>query len=371
MRRALSLAERGYGRTSPNPMVGAVIVRNGRIIGEGWHQRAGEPHAEVNAIAAARRANHNLQGATLFVTLEPCSTFGRTPPCSAAIAASGIREVIAAAHDLNPKHSGRGFRLLRATGLRVRSGLLQANAALLNEGFNHWITRKTPFIACKCAMSLDGKIATNSGDSQWITSEKARSMAMRLRLGADAIAVGVNTILRDDPALTLRPSPGLRIPSWKKLKRIVFDPEGRIPASARILNDESAALTTVVVTKRATKKKIATLERQVRVTIAPTISASRQINLRWLMRELGREEITSLLVEGGGETHFNFLQQALVHRVYFFYAPLLITGRAAPKAVGGDHSLQRGQGICLTQVEWSKVGRDLLCRALVQRRRQK
>ena len=367
MRRALQIARKGFGGTSPNPMVGAVIVRDGAVLGEGFHKRAGEGHAEVTAIAAARRAGKDIRGATLYVTLEPCSTFGRTPPCTSAIVESGISEVIVGATDPNAKHAGKGFELLRKAGIRVRHGLLAEECTRLNEGFNHWISSKLPFVVCKCAMSLDGKIATNSGDSKWITGEKARAFGMRLRLGADAIVAGVNTILRDDPSLTLRPGAGIKIPAWKKLRRIVLDPTGRIPETARVLRDENAALTTLVVTGDAGLKKINALEQLVRVIVAPR--TAQEINLRWLMKLLGREEVTSLLVEGGGETHFSFLRQGLAGRVHFFYAPMVITGRDAAKAVGGERTLAQGRGLALRDVEWTKVGEDLLCSALVAGRR--
>ena len=367
MRRALQIACKGFGGTSPNPMVGAVIVRDGAVLGEGFHKRAGEGHAEVTAIAAARRAGKDIHGATLYVTLEPCSTFGRTPPCTSAIVESGISEVIVGTTDPNAKHAGKGFELLRKAGIRVRHGLLAEECTRLNEAFNHWISSKLPFVVCKCAMSLDGKIATNSGDSKWITGEKARAFGMRLRLGADAIVAGVNTILRDDPSLTLRPGAGIKIPAWKKLRRIVLDPTGRIPETARVLRDENAALTTLVVTGDAGLKKINALEQLVRVIVAPR--TAQEINLRWLMKLLGREEVTSLLVEGGGETHFSFLRQGLAGRVHFFYAPMVITGRDAAKAVGGERTLAQGRGLALRDVEWTKVGEDLLCSALVAGRR--
>ena len=367
MRRALLLARKGFGGTSPNPMVGAVIVRDGIVLGDGFHKRAGEAHAEVNAIATARRAGKDIRGAILYVTLEPCSTFGRTPPCTSAIIESGISEVIVGATDPNAKHSGKGFAVLRKTGIRVRHGLLAEECTRLNVAFNHWISERRPLVVCKCAMSLDGKIATNSGDSKWITGEKARAFGMRLRLGADAIVAGVNTILRDDPALTLRAGPGIKIPAWKNLRRIVLDPTGRIPETARVLTAEKVSLTTLVVTEKAGLKKIKALEKLVRVIVAP-LSAG-EINLRWLMRLLGREEVTSLLVEGGGETHFSFLRQSLVGRVHFFYAPLVISGRDAAKAVGGRRTLARGRGLALREVEWTKVGEDLLCSALIAGRR--
>ena len=363
MRRALALAGRGYGGTSPNPMVGAVLVRNGKVVGEGWHRRAGEPHAEINALAVGK--SRDIRGATLFVTLEPCSTFGRTPPCTTAIIQSGIREVIVAATDPNPKHASKGFAILRKVGIKVRTGLLEEEANRLNEAFNFWVTKKRPWVVCKCALSLDGKIATNTGESKWITGSRARQFGMRLRLGADAIVVGINTVLRDDPALTSRAAPGLRVPSWKKLHRVVLDPEGRIPDNARVLTDENARLTTVVLGNGAPAERVESVKKLARVWVAPMKGSEREIDLRWVLKKLAAEDVTSVLVEGGGETHARFLRQGLVNRIHFFYAPLIITGRAAPKGVAGGRTLRRGQGLKLTAVEWRKVGPDLLCSALV------
>ena len=225
MRLALRLARRGYGATSPNPMVGAVLVKGGKIIGRGWHRRAGLPHAEIEALRDAQKRGHNPRGATLYVTLEPCCTHGRTPPCTDAIIAAGIERVVVGATDPNPKHAGKGFKILRRAGIevitlvkgarhpcmpgwqdtkrRVRNDApyqrLSDECVKLNEAFNHWIVHRTPFVTVKAAMTLDGKIATASGESKWITGEKARAHGMKLRLGNDAILVGINTILADDP----------------------------------------------------------------------------------------------------------------------------------------------------------------------------
>src|ERR1019366_4427210 len=261
MRLALRLARRAYGRTSPNPMVGAVLVKGGKIIGRGWHRGAGQPHAEIEAMRDAQRGGHNPKGATLYVTLEPCCTQGRTPPCSAAIIAAGIRRVVAGATDPNPRHAGRGFRILRRAGLSVTHGVLARECGQLNETFNHWIVRGAPFVTVKAAMSLDGKIATVTGESKWITGEPARALAMKLRAGADAVLVGVNTILKDDPALTLR-LPGF---AGKVLRRLVLDPRGRTPLAAGIVSDASAHLTTVVVTSAAPSQRLAALRRRARV----------------------------------------------------------------------------------------------------------
>jgi diaminohydroxyphosphoribosylaminopyrimidine deaminase / 5-amino-6-(5-phosphoribosylamino)uracil reductase len=230
MRLALGLARRGYGATSPNPMVGAVLARGGRVLGRGWHHRVGLLHAEIEALRDAQKLGHNPRGATLYVTLEPCSTHGRTPPCTDAIMAAGIKRVVVGATDPNPKHAGRAFKILRRAGIEVTHGILGEECTRLNEAFNHWIVRGTPFVTVKAGMTLDGKIATASGESRWITGERARAYGMKLREGADAILVGVNTILADDPSLTLRPAKKTK--TSKQLRRIVLDTMARAPLNA-------------------------------------------------------------------------------------------------------------------------------------------
>ena len=342
MKRALILARRGYGGTSPNPMVGAVVVRDGKVLGEGYHRRAGEAHAEINALRKAGEA----AGATLYITLEPCSTRGRTPPCTESILAAGIARVVVAARDPNPAHAGRGLRLLRARGIQVEEGLLAREAERLNEAFNYWITQRKPFVHLKCAMSLDGKIATNTGESKWITGTQARQYGMRLRLGADAIVAGINTILRDDPQLTIR---GVRAPKWKRLWRVIIDSGGRIPRTAKVLQGEEAILVT------GRKSRPPGLVRALRVP-----KKGKVLDLGFALSALEAEGITSVLIEGGGETHYHFLEQGWVNRVHFLYAPRIITGRAAPKAVGGPVSLKPPAGLKLREPEWKMLGRDLL-----------
>jgi len=357
MRLALRLARRAYGRTSPNPLVGAVLVKRGKIIGRGWHRRAGQPHAEIEAIRDAQKHGHNPKGATLCVTLEPCCTQGLTPPCTQALIAAGIRRVVAGATDPNPRHAGRGFRILRRAGLPVTRGVLARECEQLNQAFNHWIVHRTPFVTVKAAMSLDGKIATVTGQSKWITGEPARAFAMKLRAGADAVLVGVNTILKDNPRLTLRPG-GL---AGKALRRIVLDPRGRTPLAAGILRGASASLTTLVVTKSAPPQRLAALRRRARVLVAPARRG--RIHLPWLLRTLGRENVTSLLVEGGGET--NALWMPLCQRIVFFYAPLILGGRQAPTAVAGDGLRTPAGELRLRDVQWRRLGGDLLLIARV------
>jgi diaminohydroxyphosphoribosylaminopyrimidine deaminase/5-amino-6-(5-phosphoribosylamino)uracil reductase len=365
MRLALRLAARARGFTSPNPLVGAVLVRRGRILGQGWHHRAGEPHAEIEALRDAARRGFSARGATLYVTLEPCCTHGRTPPCTEAILAAGIRRVVAAATDPNPRHAGRGFDRLRAAGLRVETGLFAAEAARLNEAFNHWIVHGTPWVTLKCAMTLDGKIATATGESRWITGPAARARAQQLRLEADAVLVGVNTVLADDPALTVRRSGAGDDPAavLKPVRRLVLDARARTPLTARLVGDAWAAWTTVFVSRRAPARRVAALARRVRVVAAPEKDG--RLDLDWILRRLGREGVTHLLVEGGGEVNASFFAAGRVHRVVFFYAPKVLGGRAARKAVAGEGFRAWPEIPRLRDLEWRRAGEDLWLTARV------
>ena len=405
LREALRLAKRGYGTTSPNPMVGAVLVKGGKIIGRGWHRRAGLPHAEIEAIRDSQKRGHNPRGATLYVTLEPCCTHGRTPPCTDAIIAAGIKRVVVGARDPNPKHAGKGFKILRRAGITVfrwgersrEPGRLASRTSSrgrsphlhladecvsLNEAFNHWIFHRTPFVTVKAAMTLDGKIATASGESKWITGDKARAVGMRLRQGSDAVLVGVNTVLADDPALTARAS--MEHGRWKMAKpirRFVLDSLARTPLSAKVVSDDFGALTTIVVSRHAPKNRVAALAKQVNVLIAPVQEVGRavpyparrarsdapyqQIDLRWLLQKLGSENVTSLLVDGGGEVNASFLLGGFAHRVAFFYAPKILGGQDARKAVAGDGVKSLAEVLQLRDVEWKRIGEDLMMTARI------
>jgi len=368
MELAVRLARRGYGTTYPNPMVGAVLVKSGRIIGRGWHRRAGGPHAEIEALGDAQKHGRAVRGATLYVTLEPCSTHGRTPPCTEAILAAGLRRVVAGATDPNPKHAGQGFKILRSAGLEVIRDPLAGECERLNEAFNHWIVHRTPFVTVKAAMTLDGKIATADGESKWITGEKARAEGMRLRRGSDAILVGVNTVLADDPSLTAR-TPGKAGDSRpaKPLRRIILDSLARTPLTARVVSDEFAAWTTMVVSARAPARRLSALARKVAVIAAPSAVGQGRaaIALPWLLAKLGSEDVSSLLVEGGGEVNASFLLGGLAQRVAFFYAPKILGGRDARKAVAGEGAGSLREVVQLGEVEWRKLGKDLLLSARV------
>jgi diaminohydroxyphosphoribosylaminopyrimidine deaminase/5-amino-6-(5-phosphoribosylamino)uracil reductase len=373
MHLALRLARRGYGATSPNPMVGAVLVKNGKVIGRGWHHQAGGPHAEIEALRDAQLHGHSPRGAALYVTLEPCSTQGRTPPCTEAIIAAGIKGVAAGATDPNPKHAGRGFEILRRAGIETIHEILGNECTRLNEAFNHWIVHRTPFVTVKAAMTLDGKIATANGESKWITGEEARAVGMKLRQGSDAILVGVNTILADDPSLTVRTRlGGGRWMPGKPIRRIILDSMARTPLDAKVVSDPFAAQTTIVVGKRAPKNRVSALGKRVDVLVAPLAKSAignRQsaISVRWLLKKLGAENVTSLLVEGGGEVNASFLLSGLAQRVAFFYAPKILGGRGARKAVAGEGAKSLRDILQLHDLEWRKLGEDLMLTALVLR----
>ena len=404
MRLALRLARRGYGMTSPNPMVGAVLVKGNRVIGRGWHHRAGLPHAEIEAIRAAGKRGNNPKGATLYVTLEPCSTHGRTPPCCETIIAAGIKRVFIGTIDPNPNHAGKGFKILKRAGVevvrfdnegrnpvrdvspsdkkrRARSDapyLVAEECERLNEAFNHWIVERTPFVIVKAGMTLDGKIATATGESKWITSIESREFAMHLRRGVDAILVGVNTVLADDPSLTVRGGTGnaehrTSNAGRRRLRRVILDSMARTPLDSKMVSDEFAELTTIVVSQRAPKKRVMGLAKRVNVIVAPRIGGRRtridapyQLDLHWLMKKLGAENVTSLLVEGGGEVHESFLLGGLAQRVAFFYAPKVLGGRDSRKAVAGEGARGLDEVIDLKDMEWRKFGPDLCLTARLE-----
>jgi diaminohydroxyphosphoribosylaminopyrimidine deaminase/5-amino-6-(5-phosphoribosylamino)uracil reductase len=353
MRRAIRLAQRARGGTFPNPLVGAVLTQAGAIIGEGWHQRAGGPHAEIEAFRDAESRTQSTAGATLYVTLEPCCTHGRTPPCTAAIIKAGVRRVVVGTVDPNPAHAGHGLELLRQNGIEVVVGVSEPEAARLNPAFNHWIVRRTPLVTLKSAMTLDGKIATAAGESKWITNEQSRAEVLRLRRDSDAVLVGLNTVLLDDPGLL--PAPRHAGPFRR---RIVLDSRARTPLTAKLVNDSARAQTIVVVSESAPPRRVAALRQQVHVIVAPVAKSG--IDLPWLMRELGRLPLTHLLVEGGGEVHASFLAAGLVHRVAFFYAPKILGGAASRRSVAGAGFTSLGVTPRLVRCRTRRFGSDFL-----------
>jgi len=328
MRRALELAERGRGLTSPNPMVGAVVVTaGGEVIGEGFHARAGGPHAEVDAL---QMAGARARGATLYVTLEPCAHQGRTPPCVDAIVAAGVARVVAAVGDPNPLVAGRGFAELRRAGIEIVAGVAAAEAERQNRVFLTAMRERRPHVTLKAAMTLDGKIADAHGASRWITGEPARRHAHRLRSEADAIVVGVGTVLRDDPELTVR----LGEPWPREPLRVVLDTGGRTPRGARIIGSGTPARAVIVVGTDAPEERTRQLA-AAGATIVRCRTRDARVDLGALLAELFAREVRAVLVEGGGEVHAAFLDAGLVDRVAMFVAPLLVGGRDATPVVGG------------------------------------
>ncbi|MCX7750945.1 MAG: bifunctional diaminohydroxyphosphoribosylaminopyrimidine deaminase/5-amino-6-(5-phosphoribosylamino)uracil reductase RibD [Candidatus Bipolaricaulota bacterium] len=349
MRRALELARRGWGWTRPNPLVGAVVVKDGEIVGEGWHAVRGGPHAEEVAL---RAAGARAQGADLYLTLEPCVDFpGKcTPPCVDALLAAGIRRVIVATRDPNPCVDGRGLHRLQEAGVEVIEGVLADEARKLNEVFFHWIRTRTPFVVLKLALSLDGKIATRTRRSRWITGEESRRVVHLLRARYGAVLVGVGTVLADDPSLTVREAEG------PQPLRVVLDSAGRIPLEAKVLSPE--APTVVATTDRMPDSVEEALRgKGAEVWRLPTVGG--EVDLRALLRRLG-ERTDSVLVEGGSEVAWSFLARGLVHKIAFFYAPLVLGGREAVPAVGGEGVANPAEGIRIRNLEVERVGEDLL-----------
>ena len=302
---AIALAKKAEGMTSPNPVVGAVIVSKGKIVGRGYHKRAGLAHAEINAL---RQAGAKAKGATLYVTLEPCDHFGRTPPCTAAIIKSGIKRVVIAIKDPNPVNNGSGIRRLNKYGIKTKVGILAKYALEINRPYIKFITKNIPFVTVKVAQSLDGKIATRTGDSRWISSEESRRYVHRLRRMADAVMVGANTVRRDDPLLLSRVSPG------KQPVRVIVGGRSALPSGAKVLSGK---------------------DKYPVIVVRPDARSGKRVDLNKLLRSLAKSGITNILVEGGGELIASLLEKKLVDRLLVFIAPKIIGGRDAKTAVEG------------------------------------
>ncbi len=339
MGRALALAERGRGHAEPNPLVGAVVVRDGRPVGEGWHQRYGQAHAEVNALAAAGEA---ARGATLYVTLEPCCHFGKTPPCTDAVIGAGVGRVVAAMSDPFPQVAGRGAELLRQAGIAVDVGVCEAEARRLNAPYLKLMTKGRPYVHAKWAMTLDGKIATRSGDSKWISNKASRGWVHELRGRMDAIVVGIGTVLADDPLLTARP-PGPRTPV-----RVVLDRQGRTPPTSQLARTAREAPTWVV-TAGEPAAHLGELGCKV----------SNLRDVRALLDEMGRRRMTNVLVEGGAGVLGSFLDAGEIDEVHVFVAPRLAGGAAAKTPIGGHGVEKIADALTLTEWRAEMAGGDV------------
>jgi diaminohydroxyphosphoribosylaminopyrimidine deaminase/5-amino-6-(5-phosphoribosylamino)uracil reductase len=376
MKLALRLAAKGAGWVSPNPMVGAVVVKEGRIVGRGYHRAYGLPHAEVEAL---RKTGAAAQGADLFVTLEPCNHQGQTPPCTQAVLNAGIRRVVIATRDPNPRVNGGGAEFLQDQGLQVEIGLLADEARRLNEAWFKWVETGLPFVIAKAACSLDGKIATASGESQWLTGEAARAYGHQLRHEVDAILVGIGTVLADDPQLTVRLPGRKRVGqggSPDKLTadqrpktedrffrdpiRIVLDSRLRLPLDAKLLHLDSHAPTWVACTTAAPKDMIQEIKDLGADVLVMPAAASGLVALPPLLKELGRRQVQSLMVEGGAETLGSFFDQRLVDKFYFFYAPKILGGKTAPGMLAGAGVWRLGNALQARDLNIKKLGPDLL-----------
>ncbi len=360
MARALDLARAHLGETSPNPTVGAVLVREGRIIAEGYHRAAGQPHAEIEAL---RRAGDAARGATLYVNLEPCNHHGRTPPCSEAIIAAGVARVFYATPDPNPV-AGGGAGRMAAAGVEVHLGPGQDAARDLNRFFFHYVRVAKPYVIAKFAASLDGKIATRSGDSQWITGPEARQRGHELRRQVDAILAGAGTVIADDPQLTARfPDGGLA--SHQPL-RIVLDSRGRAPLDARVFSPDLPGRTLVATTAAMPEAhRRALAARDVEAVVLPADETGR-VAIPALLQHLGQRQVVSLMVEGGGQILASFFEAGEVQEVWAFLAPMIIGGEAAPGPVGGLGAAFLTDATILRDVSIESVGKDWLFRAKVE-----
>jgi len=359
MRRALELARRGEGLVEPNPAVGAVVLAaDGRTVGEGWHAAFGGPHAEVAALAAAGGA---ARGGTLVVTLEPCCHHGKTPPCTEAVVAAGIARVVVAAADPFPEVAGRGIERLRTAGVDVSLGVRSAEAERLTAPFRRLVTAGRPWVIAKWAMSLDGRIATHSGDSRWISGEASRAVVHALRGRMDAILVGIGTVLADDPLLTARP-PGPRV-----ALRVVADSRGRLPLDSRLVRGAAETPVLVAVGPDAAPERLEAL-RRAGCGVWQGTEAEAPARLRSLLAHLGRLRVTNLLAEGGAGLFGALHDAALIDEVWAFVAPLLLGGTAAPAPVGGRGAPRVGEAGGIHVEETTRVGDDLLVRGLVRPR---
>jgi diaminohydroxyphosphoribosylaminopyrimidine deaminase/5-amino-6-(5-phosphoribosylamino)uracil reductase len=354
IRLALKLARKGLGATSPNPMVGAVVVKGNTIVGQGYHHRAGEPHAEILAL---RQAGAKARGATLYLNLEPCDHFGRTPPCTRAILQAGIRRVVAGMKDPNPLVSGGGIRRLRRAGVRVDVGILEKECRELNAPFCKYITRKRPFVTLKAAASLDGKVATRSGDSRWISSETSRNYVHRLRQAMDAVMVGIGTVLKDDPLLTVR------LPGGGKSRqplRVIVDSRLRIPLHSQLVRTAGQYPTLVATTQAASLSRMRRLA-AANVGVATIAKDVRgHVSLSGLMKELARRGVVSLLLEGGSTLNASALREGVVDRLLFFLAPKIIGGQGAPGVIGGDGTLRIKDAEPVEILKVRRIGPDIL-----------
>lgn len=366
MKRALSLAAKGKGRTSPNPMVGAVIVKDGQIVGEAYHRQSGEPHAEILAL---HQAGPRARGGVLYVTLEPCChTHKRTPPCVPLLIQSGLERICVAMIDPNPQVNGRGIQKLKHANIPVSFGMLEQDARNLNEVYAYWITTGRPLVTLKGAMTLDGKLATATGESRWITGEPARQDVHRLRNRMDAILVGVGTVIADDPELSARGKTMTSRRVGRQPVRVVLDSRLRIPSNAKVLQWVGEQPTILCTTTQAPIQKIEHFRnRGIQLWVLP--GQAGRVSLKACLARLGKQGLTSVLIEGGATINAAALQQGLVNKVRLYMAPILLGGQDARGLIGGQSPKALNQAWPLADCQLKKLGKDWLITGTLEPRR--
>ncbi|NWG02384.1 MAG: bifunctional diaminohydroxyphosphoribosylaminopyrimidine deaminase/5-amino-6-(5-phosphoribosylamino)uracil reductase RibD [Syntrophaceae bacterium] len=349
MKRALRLAKKGWGRTSPNPMVGAILVKNGIEVGQGYHMKAGEAHAEIVAL---QKAKGEARGSALYLNLEPCVHYGKTPPCAPQIIQSKVKRVVIGMEDPNPLVKGRGIEMLRQAGLDVQLGILEKECQGLNEAFSKYILKKTPFVILKVAATLDGKMATRDGRSKWMSGEASRHLVHRWRDRVDGILVGINTILKDDPMLTAR------VKNGRDPYRIILDSRLRIPFEAKVIRS-SPSKTIIATTEMAPQNKIKKLE-QMGTQVLILHSKRGKIDLRSCLSKLGEKGMISLMVEGGSQVNGSFLDEGLIDKLLLFLSPKIMGDPQALGIFGGRGVSRLQEAVTLKEIKTRRIGEDIL-----------
>ena len=359
MRRALELSKKGVGFVNPNPLVGAVIVKDNKIIGEGYHEYFGGPHAEINAF---KNAKEDVEGATMYVTLEPCSHYGKTPPCAHAIVRNKIAKVVIGMIDPNPMVAGRGIEILRSNGIEVTTGIMHKEIEKTNEIFIKYITQNEPFCIMKTAMTLDGKIATAIGDSKWISNERSRQHVHELRHMLTGIMVGIGTVLKDDPELTTRREGKIS----RNPIRIIIDSKAKIPLEAKVLKCDEKTKTIIATTEFAQESKVEALKQKgVEVIITP--SKNNRVDLKYLIRALGDLGIDSILLEGGSTLNYSALEEGIVDKIITFISPKIFGGTSGKTPVGGEGIEHVKDSILLTDTEVTRFNEDIMIEGYIKR----
>ena len=357
MERALELAKRGIGRVNPNPLVGAVIVKNNEIIGEGYHECYGGAHAERNAV---KNATKDVEGSTIYITLEPCAHYGKTPPCVDLLIQNKFKKIVIGMLDPNELVEGKSVERLKQHGIEVIVGVKEEDCKKLNEIFIKYITSKIPFVILKSGMSLDGKIATYSGDSKWITSKESREDSQNLRNRLHSIMVGVNTVIADDPELTCR------INNEKSLIRIIVDTKLRIPLSSKVIKNQDK--NTIVATTFSADENKKQILRDLGIKIIEVPSKNKKVDLKEVVKKLGQEGIDSILIEGGGTLNFSALEEDIVDKVIVYIAPKILGGEKSTSSIAGQGFSQLEEAVQLTDMRYRKTGRDLVIEGYIRKK---